>query len=71
MLEIALEVDHDKLRMARKNRSLAAVAKSIGMTRQGLWQIETGRCKPSSDTLAKLCFLYGVEISDVTKPTAA
>ncbi len=59
-------IDATKLREARGNRSAAAVARAVGISRQHLWQVETGRCVPGSDVLASLCWLYGLELSDVS-----
>jgi DNA-binding XRE family transcriptional regulator len=60
-------INSTKLRDARGSRSVTAVAEAIGISRQHLWQIETGKRKPGSVILAKLCWLYDLDISDVAK----
>ena len=60
-------INSTKLREARGSRSKVAVAEVLGISRQHLWQIETGRRKPGSEILAKLCWLYGLEISDIAE----
>lgn len=58
-------INFDKLRSARGNRTAASVAEAIGISRQHLWQIETGRRKPGSEILASLCWLYGIDLSAI------
>lgn len=55
-----------KLKEARGNRSPQAVADAIGISRQHLWQIENGKRSPGSAILTKLCWLYDLELSDLT-----
>jgi len=55
-----------KLREARGSRSASSVAELLNITRQHLWQIETGRKKPGTELLTRLCWLYDLDISDVS-----
>lgn len=63
-----------KLRAARLRRfpdlSLRDVARDfsevLGVTPQALSQYETGKSRPTPDRLARLCQLYGVELSELT-----
>lgn len=61
-----LEIDAARLKKARGDRKAADVAETIGITRQHLWLLETGRCAPSGKILAQLCWLYGKEVKDFT-----
>lgn len=61
----SIAINPKKLREARGSRSATAVAETIGISRQHLWQIETGRRKAGSEILAKLCWLYDLSISDI------
>lgn len=67
MVKVPTQIDSTKLKVARGTRSPTSVANAIGITRQYLWQIETGRKKPGGEILAKLCWLYDVKISDLIK----
>lgn len=60
-------IDHKKIKQARGERSVQDVLDALGITRQTLWQIETGRAAPTGDTLARLCILYRVAVEDVVK----
>jgi len=61
-----IKIDAGKLKGARGLRKPSEVAREIGITRQHLWQIESGRAKPSGEILAKLCWLYGKPIQEFT-----
>lgn len=65
---IGITIDPEALKRARGARSLAEVARQIGKSRQHIWNYENG-VLPPSDVLARLCELYGVEISQLTKKT--
>lgn len=67
---ISLEIDHLKLQKARGNRSITEVARVIGISRQHLWNIETGKRTPSAEILARLCFLYDLSVAELTKRAA-
>ena len=67
MSAINIEISPAKLKKARGKRSRKEVAEAIGSSRQRLWQIEEGKHSPNADTLAKLCILYGVQITDITR----
>lgn len=64
---INLEISPIKLKKARGKLKQAHVARMVGIHRQHLWGIEKGNCRPSADVLARLCALYGVEVSDLTR----
>lgn len=59
-------INFAKLREARGNRTATSVADALEISRQHLWQIETGRRAPGSAILTKLCWLYGLDLSDIT-----
>jgi transcriptional regulator with XRE-family HTH domain len=67
MLPINVEISPYKLRRARGKRSPAEVAQHAGITRQTLWNIESGRYMPSANVLARLCILYGVGLTDLLR----
>lgn len=67
MSTISVEISPAKLKKARGKLKQAHVARMVGIHRQHLWGIENGDCRPSADVLARLCVLYGVEISDLTR----
>lgn len=55
-----LEIDPMKLQQARGTRSPSVVARTLGITYQQLWAIETGLRRPSAPVFIRLCFLYDV-----------
>lgn len=59
-------IDYAKLREARGNRTASAVARAVGISRQHLWKIEEGKTVPSLTVLTDLCWLYGLELSDIS-----
>ena len=59
-------IDPDKLREARGNRTATSVVAAVRISRQHLWQSETGKRAPGSEVLAKLCWLYDIDISALT-----
>ena len=59
-------IDFSKLREARGSRTILSVAQAVGISRQYLWLIEKGTRTPRGDVLAKLCWLYGLELSDIS-----
>jgi DNA-binding XRE family transcriptional regulator len=65
--QIKLEISPPKLLRARGKRSRDEVAGAVGITRQHLWLIETGKSRPSAEIVARLCCLYGVEIRDLVR----
>lgn len=67
MSAINIEISPAKLKAARGRRVQAHVAKAVGIARQHLSSIEAGKTRPNADVLARLCLLYGVEISDLTR----
>lgn len=67
MSVISVEISPIKLKRARTKHSQTEAAKLVGISRQHLNQIESGKCRPNSDVLARLCILYGVGISDLTR----
>lgn len=66
-LAIDVNIDYNKLKEARGTRRVTAVAKAIGISRQMLWNIENGKKMPSRDTLTKLCFLYDLDMKQLTQ----
>jgi len=60
-----IKIDPEKLKAARGERGLTAVASIIGISKQQLWNYENGLYEPSSSTLAKLCLLYQVSIESL------
>lgn len=48
-------------------RTATAVSEALGISRQHLWQIETGRRAPGSRILAQLCWLYDIDQNSVTE----
>jgi DNA-binding XRE family transcriptional regulator len=63
-------IDYKRIRQARGERTVQSVTEALNITRQTLWQIETGRAAPTGDTLAKLCIFYKVRVEDVVKTGA-
>jgi DNA-binding XRE family transcriptional regulator len=61
-----LEIDAVRLKKARGERRMQDVAETIGITRQYLWKLETGKSAPSGKILAQLCWLYGKRVEDFT-----
>jgi transcriptional regulator with XRE-family HTH domain len=67
-----------KLREARQRKfpewSLRRVARDfyqvLRITPQTLSDYETGRISPDPDRLARMCALYGVELSELTETSA-
>jgi transcriptional regulator with XRE-family HTH domain len=57
-----------KTRRLEKNLSQEALAQAIGISRQGLSQIEAGTIAPAPGTLASLCSELGVEPFDLIDP---
>ena len=68
-----IHIDSDKLKVARENRGLVQqwVAEQIGVSKQSLSAYENGVSSPPSDVLARLCKLYGVDISAFTAEAQA
>lgn len=61
-----LKFDASRIAAARGGRSLQEIAEQVGISRQALWQIETGRNMPSADVLVRLCSVLDLEIRDLT-----
>jgi transcriptional regulator with XRE-family HTH domain len=68
-----IDIDPRKLREARERKGLsqAAVAQAVGVQKAAISKIEVGQGLPSANILARLCELYGVEISEIINRTAA
>jgi predicted transcriptional regulator len=60
-----IRIDPAKLRAARGDRSIASVAREIGISRQQLWNYENDLAAVSANVIARLCHLYGVQITDL------
>lgn len=65
-----LRLDPVKLREARGDLPRKRVSEEVGVTSAQLCMIETGRSRPSAELLARLCVLYGVNVTDLTKRAA-
>ena len=63
-----LEIDALRLKKARGSRTVEDVAKAIGISRQHLWLLESGRCEPSATILAQLSWLYDKKIEYFMRP---
>jgi len=66
-----LKFDPNKLKEARLARFPALSANKVatemlGIHRERLWSYENGLNQPSPTTLAQMCALYGVQLSDLT-----
>lgn len=57
-------INLEKLIEARGDRSRSSVAKALGITRQQIWNYETGSSEPPVSVLCALAELYGVQISE-------
>lgn len=44
------------------------VARTVGITRQYLWMLESGQCDPSATILAQLSKLYDKKIEHFIRP---
>jgi transcriptional regulator with XRE-family HTH domain len=60
-----VQIDPAKLQTARGKltRHQVAVECDVGYT--AIYNIETGRNRPTADLLAKLCVLYNVDVRDL------
>lgn len=63
---MTLKIDPEKVRAARGGRSPTEVARAVGVSYTQLWNIESGKSRPSAEVLIRLCSLYGVELSTLT-----
>ena len=61
-----LKIDPEKLRNARGTRKLTEVAESIGISKQRLWNYESGLYSPPADVIAQLCLLYHIKVEEIT-----
>ena len=61
----AIRLDAGKIKTARGARGVMETAKELGISRQHLWQVESGRMVPSGDILARLCIYYRVPVEDL------
>lgn len=62
-------IDYAKLLKARGHRRAADVARAVGISRQYLNLIEKGERTPNSSILTKLCWLYDLQLTDITNGT--
>ena len=55
-----------RMKKLREQRNLKVqdVAKKLGVTRITIWHYETGKRKPSFETLIKLAEIYGCTVND-------
>jgi DNA-binding XRE family transcriptional regulator len=63
-----ISIDPVKLREARVSAGYTqeAAGKAVGVIKQTIGNIEGGLALPSANILARLCALYGVELSALT-----
>jgi predicted transcriptional regulator len=66
-----LKFDPSKLKKARLDKFPGLSANQVatnmlGIHRERLWNYEKGTSKPSPTTLARMCFLYGVDLRELT-----
>lgn len=61
-----IKIDRLKLRAARGSRKMTDVARTIGISKQKLWNYENTDDKIPGETLAKLCILYRTPIEKLT-----
>jgi DNA-binding XRE family transcriptional regulator len=68
-----ISIDHTKLRKAREDAGFTqeAAGEAVGVIKQTISNIECGVALPSANVLARLCALYGVDISKITNAKAA
>lgn len=60
-----IEFDGRALKAARGHMPSGVLASKIGVSRQALWQFETGKAKPSAATLIRLCTVLGLSAQDL------
>ena len=67
-----IEVDTERLRLYRELRGLSqsAAASSVGVKKAAISKYELGHATPSGDVLARLCILYGINVTDISKMAA-
>jgi len=53
-----IQFDLKKLREARGDLKLIDAARTVGISKQRLWNYENGLYDPPTDIFAKLCLLY-------------
>lgn len=58
-------INTDNLKKARGMRSMASVAKAIGVSKQQLWNYENGKSEPPVAMLVRLSNLYGITAQDL------
>ncbi len=58
-------INSEKLKKARGSRSRNSVAKTLGMTRQQIFNYEKGNSEPPLSVLSRMLFLYDVKFEDV------
>lgn len=61
-----IEFDGTALKSARGTIPPGELARRIGISRQALWQIESGRTRPSASTLIRLCAALGLTAEDLS-----
>lgn len=68
-----ISIDPVKLREARESAGYTqdAAGKAVGVIKQTISNMERDLALPSANILARLCALYGVDISDITNAKAA
>jgi DNA-binding XRE family transcriptional regulator len=68
-----ISIEPTKLKAAREAAgfSQTAAGDAVGVVKQTISNIECGVMLPSANVLARLCALYGVDISEITNAKAA
>lgn len=61
-LDMDSVINLDQLKKARGLRSQSDVAKELGLTRQQIWNYETGASEPPLNVLVKMAHLYGTSV---------
>jgi transcriptional regulator with XRE-family HTH domain len=68
-----IEIDPARLRKAREDAGLSQseAGDLCGVSFQQISHIECGKKQPSSEVLIRMCAAYKVDISEITRATAA
>lgn len=58
-------INTDNLKKARGLRSMANVAKELGISKQQLWNYENGKSEPPVSVLVRISNMYGVTAQEL------
>lgn len=64
MADMEFSADLAKGIRERKGLNRVAASRAVGLSRQGLINIEEGDSLPGADTLGRMAHAYGVEVGD-------